>query len=191
MTDMLNLSVYYRKKLLSEKMIRNSKNRQGSISLSEANIGQDVHVRRLGNILNQISLSDLAHVSQKCQSFARSAMYLETHFRQNLASNLVANLEQLQYVYANLKEVDLVSGVSEVLPQRSLQQDAILAEAHGQWTEAQTCYELLLSTQDNINHTNYQCRLSQVMINNGHYGRHFSTTSHICRIRFDLLKSYE
>lgn len=180
--------------------VRLQKQKQGS----EVNSRQRTAIARLQEFTDSVSQELLAKASLRCQSYARSLMHLEQHMRakkllaQDHGSEIKESIleltaqgrselrplyGQLERVYALMDESDCVAGVIAMVVTPTLQEQVLEFETLGDWTSAQSCYEL--AVQQNANNYSFHVGLMNSLRQLGHYesmlahARHLSLSCNI------------
>lgn len=106
-------------------------------------------ISNVSELLECIPQLVLAEASFKCESYARSLMHFELHFREerdkpDSTTNIQPLYGRLQEIYSKLDEVDGLEGITTKLLCPTLDQQILEHESTGMWTAAQTCNELAL-----------------------------------------------
>ncbi|KAI8818829.1 uncharacterized protein EV422DRAFT_536978 [Fimicolochytrium jonesii] len=114
----------------------------------EGNPNAQIFVERIEDFLGLIPESVMAAASYDCQAYARALLHFEQHIRNERVNKEEDQLQELyahlQQIYAHLDESDCIEGLSTMFRVSTLEQQIIEHENAGQWTGAQTCYELAL-----------------------------------------------
>jgi len=146
--------------------------RVGRIINSDDVVDREEEVTKVEKILSLIPSDLLATASYHCKTFPRALMHLEQHIRiqrKSLSKKELRPLyDQIQKVYAKLGNSDGVEGVSTLFEVSTLEQQIRVHEAAGDWSAAQTCYEL--SVLEDPNNLDYQHGLVLCLKNLGHFG---------------------
>ncbi|KAJ3311720.1 serine/threonine-protein kinase M1 [Boothiomyces sp. JEL0838] len=120
----------------------------------------------VSNFVKSIPQSVLANASIKCNSFSRALKHYEQHVRQNKDQGQ-ETYSVLLKIYAELQDVDNIEGISKMLVSPTLEQQIIQNRVLGNYTLAQSCFEVLL--QQDPENLNYQLGLLDCLKNLGHY----------------------
>ncbi|KAL8172264.1 hypothetical protein V2J09_024068 [Rumex salicifolius] len=113
--------------------------------------------RYVSQLLFAISNVTLARASFRCQAYARSLMYFESHVRGKSGSfNPAAersgvfedeDVSFLMEIYSRLDESDALSGLASLRRSVSLQDQLLISKKGGNWAEALTCCEQALQIE--------------------------------------------
>ncbi|KAJ3040430.1 serine/threonine-protein kinase M1 [Rhizophlyctis rosea] len=148
----------------------NQARRQGRpVNSDEPDLENDAAVKAVQQLLSKIPKKLMADASYRCGAYARALLHFEQHIR--LQPNDDKNAMQplyayLQKIYSHLDETDGMAGISTMLITPTLEQQILEHESGGNWTEAQTCYELAL--QRDQGNLGYQLGLLNCFTNLGH-----------------------
>ncbi|CAN1771051.1 Serine/threonine-protein kinase ATR [Linum perenne] len=129
---------------------------QGATSLTD----QDqllVQCKHVSELLDAVPKVTLARASFRCQAYARSLMYFESHVREksgsfNPAAERSGNFEDgdvsyLMEIYSCLDEPDGLSGLASLRKSMNLQDQLLLNKKAGNWAEVLTSCEQALQTE--------------------------------------------
>lgn len=124
-------------------------------------------------VLSSIETELMANAALKSKAYARSLRNFEqriVHLRKERRSNseLQTYFERLHQIYAELDEPDGMQGVSTFVISPSLEHQIREHETTGQWTSAQSCWEVRL--QQSPEDVNLHLGLLKCLRNLGHYG---------------------
>lgn len=130
---------------------------------------------RIDSMLCSINHDLMAKAALKCRAYARSMMNFERQIvalreRETPASTkeLTPHYECLHEIYAHLDEPDGMEGISMLILSPSLEHKIRQHESTGQWTAAQSCWEVgLQQSPDNLK---FHLGLLRCLRNLGHYG---------------------
>lgn len=128
---------------------------------------------QVDSILSSIDQELMAKAALQCKAYARSLMNFEqlvrtTRERSPASPTLHSSYERLHEIYAYLDEPDGMEGVSTLILNPSLEHQIRQHESLGQWTSAQSCWELCLQKEpDNLD---LHFGLLRCLRNLGHYG---------------------
>lgn len=116
-----------------------------------------VQCKYVSELLNAIPKVTLARASYKCQAYARSLMYFESHVREKSGSfNPAAGRsgmfddEEISYlmeIYSCLDEPDGLSGLASLRKTLSLQDQLLINKKAGNWAEVLTASEQALQME--------------------------------------------
>ncbi|KAG5220020.1 serine/threonine-protein kinase [Salix suchowensis] len=116
----------------------------------------DEELLQVDSILSSIDQELMAKAALQCKAYARSLMNFEqlvrtTRERSPASPTLHSSYERLHEIYAYLDEPDGMEGVSTLILNPSLEHQIRQHESLGQWTSAQSCWELCLQKEpDNL-----------------------------------------
>jgi len=124
-------------------------------------------------VLSSIETELMANAALQSKAYARSLRNFEqriVHLRKERRSNseLQTYFERLHQIYAELDEPDGMQGVSTFVISPSLEHQIREHETTGQWTSAQSCWEVRL--QQSPEDVNLHLGLLKCLRNLGHYG---------------------
>ncbi|KAF4575250.1 serine/threonine-protein kinase M1 [Pleurotus pulmonarius] len=132
----------------------------------------DEELLQVDSILSSIDQELMAKAALQCKAYARSLMNFEqlvrtTRERSPASPTLHSSYERLHEIYAYLDEPDGMEGVSTLILNPSLEHQIRQHESLGQWTSAQSCWELCLQKEpDNLD---LHLGLLRCLRNLGHY----------------------
>ncbi|KAF7432763.1 serine/threonine-protein kinase M1 [Pleurotus ostreatus] len=132
----------------------------------------DEELLQVDSILSSIDQELMAKAALQCKAYARSLMNFEqlvrtTRERSPASPTLHSSYERLHEIYAYLDEPDGMEGVSALILNPSLEHQIRQHESLGQWTSAQSCWELCLQKEpDNLD---LHLGLLRCLRNLGHY----------------------
>ncbi|CAN0845720.1 Serine/threonine-protein kinase ATR [Linum grandiflorum] len=139
----------------SRKQASKSKDQNGT-SLTD----QDqllIQCKHVSELLDAVPKVTLARASFRCQAYARSLMYFESHVREKSGSfNPAAersgifedgDVSYLMEIYSRLDEPDGLSGLASLRKSMSLQDQLLLNKTAGNWAEVLTSCEQALQTE--------------------------------------------
>jgi serine/threonine-protein kinase ATR len=136
----------------------------------------DEQLLRVDSVVSSIDQNLVAKAAFECKAYARSVMSFERHVialreRKAQSRDLQLCYERIHEIYANIDEPDGMAGISSLILHPSLEHQIREHESNGQWTSAQSCWELTLQQSPE----NLECNkgLLQCLRHLGHYGRHF------------------
>ncbi|KAJ3342792.1 serine/threonine-protein kinase M1 [Gonapodya sp. JEL0774] len=165
------LSKWVRLKRQQVSKSRSANTRKSGKATTGDDPDNDEQVRTIDRILSMIPQDMMAIVSYRCNSFERSLLHLERHIRnqrsRKKAYDLTGLYELCQRVYAKMDEADGMEGISTMFPAPSLEQQTLEHESTGNWSAAQSCYELII--QENPDKLEYQVGLINCLRNLGHF----------------------
>ncbi|KAF3783049.1 Serine/threonine-protein kinase [Nymphaea thermarum] len=124
------------------------------------NIGQlNIQFNNVSELLVAIPKVTLAKASIRCQAYARSLLYFESHVREKSGSfNPAAetsgpfaddDISFLMEIYSGLDEPDGLFGLANLRKSSGLYDQLLINEKIGNWAEALTCCEQALQTEPN------------------------------------------
>jgi serine/threonine-protein kinase ATR len=126
-------------------------------------------------MLSSINHDLMAKAALQCKAYARSLMNFERQIvalreRETPASakDLTPYYERLHEIYAHLDEPDGMEGISMLILSPSLEHQIRQHESTGQWTSAQSCWEVRL--QQSPDNLDFHLGLLRCLRNLGHYG---------------------
>lgn len=133
----------------------------------------DEQLLRVDSILSSIDQNLMAKAALQCKAYARSLMNFEQQIitlRESSprSKDLPNYYERLHEIYAHLDEPDGMEGVSTLILSPSLEHQIRQHESTGQWTSAQSCWEVRL--QQSPNNVDFHLGLLRCLRNLGHYG---------------------
>ncbi|CAN6463926.1 unnamed protein product [Victoria cruziana] len=122
------------------------------------NIGQlNIQFNNVSELLAAIPKVTLAKASFRCQAYARSLLYFESHVREKSGSfNPAAetsgffaddDISFLMEIYSGLDEPDGLFGLANLRKTSGLYDQLLINEKIGNWAEALTCCEQALQTE--------------------------------------------
>ncbi|KAJ3053550.1 serine/threonine-protein kinase M1 [Rhizophlyctis rosea] len=130
----------------------------------------DAALKAVEQLLSNLPAKLMADASYSCGAYARALLHFEQHIRQQRTTMGKDDLQplyaQMQRIYAHLEEPDGMEGISTLLVSPTLEQQILEHESSGNWTDAQTCYELAIQ-QDPAN-LQHQLGLLKCMANLSH-----------------------
>ncbi|KAJ3568764.1 hypothetical protein NP233_g5503 [Leucocoprinus birnbaumii] len=145
-----------------------SKRTRGERTLNTQLEEQLTHV---DSILTSIDHHLMAQAAFQCKAFARSLMHSEQEvvFLRETSQNrdLSSFYERLHEIYAHLDEPDGMEGMSTLILSPSLEHQIRQHESTGQWTSAQSCWEVRL--QQSPDNVEFHLGLLRCLRNLGHY----------------------
>ncbi|KXS21067.1 hypothetical protein M427DRAFT_310695 [Gonapodya prolifera JEL478] len=167
--DYLSKWVRMRHQLVNKTRAANARKAGKLASVDE--LDADDQTRIIDEFLSKIPQDIMAIVSYECRSYERSLLHLERHVRLQLSLKNHAPLSGLyefcQRVYARMNEADAMEGISSMISVPSLEQQVLEHESTGNWSSAQTGYELMI--RDNPDRLDYQVGLINCLRNLGHF----------------------
>jgi serine/threonine-protein kinase ATR len=118
----------------------------------------------------------MARAALQCKAYARSLMNFEQQVstllsRSPQSEDLPSYYERLHEIYSHLDEPDGMEGVSAMILSPSLEHQIRQHESTGQWTSAQSCWEVRL--QQSPDNVDFHLGLLRCLRNLGHYGTSF------------------
>ncbi|KAG9317708.1 hypothetical protein JVU11DRAFT_1921 [Chiua virens] len=154
-----------------------SKKAESNNKRSRANLAgahSEDQLIRIDSILCSINYDLMAKASLQCKAYARAMMNFERQIvalreRETPASTkeLTPLYERLHEIYAHLDEPDGMEGISMLILSPSLEHKIRQHESTGQWTSAQSCWEVRLQqAPDNLE---FHLGLLRCLRNLGHY----------------------
>ncbi|KAI0032945.1 hypothetical protein K488DRAFT_78188 [Vararia minispora EC-137] len=127
---------------------------------------------KVDSVISSIDQNLVAKAAFECKAYARSLMSFERHvttLRERSAHqrDLQVCYERIHEIYSNIDEPDGMVGISSIIIQPSLEHQIREHESNGQWTSAQSCWELSLRQSPH----NLECHkgLLQCLRHLGHY----------------------
>lgn len=126
---------------------------------------------RVDSVLSSIDQHLMARAAFQCKAYARSLMNFESQIltlqERSSDEDLTSYYEKMHEIYAHLDESDGMEGISTLILSPSLEHHIRQHESTGQWTSAQSCWELKLrQSPDNVE---YHLGLLRCLRNLGHY----------------------
>ncbi|KIJ69878.1 hypothetical protein HYDPIDRAFT_79167 [Hydnomerulius pinastri MD-312] len=167
-----HLSKYVRilRQDISSKKAEGSKRSRAHHSLAES----EEQLVRVDSMLSSINHDLMAKAALQCKAYARSLMNFERQIvalreRETPASTkeLTTYYERLHEIYAHLDEPDGMEGISMLILSPSLEHQIRQHESTGQWTSAQSCWEVRL--QQSPDNLDFHLGLLRCLRNLGHY----------------------
>ncbi|KIK96405.1 hypothetical protein PAXRUDRAFT_310274 [Paxillus rubicundulus Ve08.2h10] len=129
---------------------------------------------RIDSMLSSINHDLMAKAALQCKAYARSLMNFERQIvvlqeRETPTSTkeLTPYYERLHEIYAHLDEPDGMEGISMLVLSPSLEHQIRQHESTGQWTSAQSCWEVRL--QQSPDNLDFHLGLLRCLRNLGHY----------------------
>ena len=142
----------------------------------------DDRLVHINSTLSSINHELMAKAALQCKAYARSMMNFERQVvelgeRKPPASTreLTPHYERLHEIYAHLDEPDGMEGISMLILSPSLEHKIRQHESTGQWTAAQSCWEVRL--QQSPDNLEFHLGLLRCLRNLGHYGSCFIPVS--------------
>lgn len=158
--------------------------RQDGNKRTRAN-GSEKQLSRIDSTLSSIENDLMAKAALQCKAYARAMMNFERQIvalreRAPPASTkeLTPRYERLHEIYAHLDEPDGMEGISMLILSPSLEHKIRQHESTGQWTAAQSCWEVRL--QQSPDNFEFHLGLLRCLRNLGHYGSCF-----VCSFLFE------
>lgn len=174
-----------RQDISSKKAENNKRSRTNSVD-SES----EEQLVRIDSMLSSINHDLMAKAALQCKAYARSMMNFERQVvalreRETPASTkeLTAHYERLHEIYAHLDEPDGMEGISMLILSPSLEHKIRQHESTGQWTAAQSCWEVRL--QQSPDNLEFHLGLLRCLRNLGHYGS-YSVLCFLFWVRLDM-----
>ncbi|KAL0950115.1 hypothetical protein HGRIS_010112 [Hohenbuehelia grisea] len=127
---------------------------------------------KIDSVLSSIDESLMAKAALRCKSYARALMNFERQVmtlreRNARSPDLPMHYEKLHEIYAHLDQPDGMEGVSTLILSPSLEHQIRQHESMGQWTSAQSGWEVRLQKEpDNLD---FHLGLLRCLRNLGHY----------------------
>lgn len=140
----------------------NSKQRASKLKDGSTNVSQDTDLilmqcKHVWELLSAIPKVTLARASFRCQAYARSLLYFESHVREKSGSfNPAAersgifedkDISFLMEIYSNLDEPDGLTGLACLRKSKSLQDQLLINKKSGNWAEVLTSCEQALQME--------------------------------------------
>lgn len=152
-------------------------------------VGSDAEEQllRVDSMLSSIDHNLMAQAALQCRAYARALMNFERQIvtlreAGSQSRSGMEYYERLHEIYSHLDEPDGMEGVSTLILQPSLEHQIRQHESTGQWTSAQSCWEVRLQqAPDNLD---YHLGLLRCLRNLGHYGQRLSH-----ELRFTILRT--
>ncbi|KAH0840168.1 Nop14-like family-domain-containing protein [Lanmaoa asiatica] len=155
---------------ISSKKAENNKRSRANTIGSES----EEQLVRIDSMLSSINHDLMAKAALQCKAYARSMMNFERQVvalreRETPASTkeLTPHYERLHEIYAHLDEPDGMEGISMLILSPSLEHKIRQHESTGQWTAAQSCWEVRL--QQSPDNLEFHLGLLRCLRNLGHY----------------------
>ncbi|KZT62935.1 hypothetical protein CALCODRAFT_425546, partial [Calocera cornea HHB12733] len=153
---------------------RETNQRRAETTRHRTTVGQeaDEQLALVESLLSTIDQELMARAALNCKYFARSLLSFEQRIV-TLKSNGMSNValqpyyENLHQIYADLDEPDGMAGVSTMVLSPSLEHQIREHEAIGNWTSAQSCWEVKL--QNSPDELGSHIGLLRCLRNLGHY----------------------
>ncbi|KAF9238832.1 hypothetical protein BU15DRAFT_88266 [Melanogaster broomeanus] len=167
-----HLSKYVRilRQDISSKKTESNKRSRAHHALAES----EDQLVRIDSMLSSINHDLMAKAALQCKAYARSLMNFERQIvalreRETPASakDLAPYYERLHEIYAHLDEPDGMEGISMLILSPSLEHQIRQHESTGQWTSAQSCWEVRL--QQSPDNLDFHLGLLRCLRNLGHY----------------------
>ncbi|KAF9226785.1 hypothetical protein BS17DRAFT_800749 [Gyrodon lividus] len=167
-----HLSKYVRilRQDISSKKTESNKRSRANHALAES----EEQLVRIDSMLSSINHDLMAKAALQCKAYARSLMNFERQIvalreREKSASTkgLTPYYERLHEIYAHLDEPDGMEGISMLVLSPSLEHQIRQHESTGQWTSAQSCWEVRL--QQSPDNLDFHLGLLRCLRNLGHY----------------------
>ncbi|KIJ20461.1 hypothetical protein PAXINDRAFT_174826 [Paxillus involutus ATCC 200175] len=140
----------------------------------QASAESEEQLVRIDSMLSSINHDLMAKAALQCKAYARSLMNFERQIvalreRETPASTkeLTPYYERLHEIYAHLDEPDGMEGISMLVLSPSLEHQIRQHESTGQWTSAQSCWEVRL--QQSPDNLDFHLGLLRCLRNLGHY----------------------
>ena len=169
LTDHLTVWVRSRRQNLSNQA---DKARRDGRVLDDLDPEIDSAILAVEQFLSNLPQKLMSDASYSCGAYARALLHFEQHIRLQRDTMGKEALQPLyahmQRIYAHLDEPDGMEGISTLLLSPALEQQILEHESSGNWTDAQTCYELAI--QQDPNNIQYQLGLLNCLANLGHLG---------------------
>ncbi|KAJ7462055.1 hypothetical protein FB451DRAFT_1043857 [Mycena latifolia] len=164
--DHLNKWVRIVRQQLSTRKQDNKRSRNASVNQLEEQL------IRVDSILSSINENLMAKAALKCKAYARSLMNFERQIvtlreQTPLSKELPAYYERLHEIYSHIDQPDGMEGVSTLILSPSLEHQIRQHESTGQWTSAQSCWEVRL--QQSPDNLDFHLGLLRCLRNLGHY----------------------
>lgn len=156
---------------ISSKKVESNKRSRANLAETQS----EDQLVRIDSMLSSINHDLMAKAALQCRAYARSMMNFERQIvalreRETPASTreLAPHYERLHEIYAHLDEPDGMEGISMLILSPSLEHKIRQHESTGQWTAAQSCWEVgLQQSPDNLE---FHLGLLRCLRNLGHYG---------------------
>ncbi|KAH7887463.1 hypothetical protein F5I97DRAFT_2009110, partial [Phlebopus sp. FC_14] len=159
-----------RQDISSKKADANNKRSRVHHALAES----EDQLVRVDSLLSSINHDLMAKAALQCKAYARSLMNFERQIvalreRETLTPDhqLTPYYERLHEIYAHLDEPDGMEGISMLILSPSLEHQIRQHESTGQWTSAQSCWEVRL--QQSPDNLEFHLGLLRCLRNLGHY----------------------
>lgn len=108
----------------------------------------DSNIRFVELFLTRIPQLQMSEAAIRSKAFARATLHYEQHIRierkQKSKIEMQPHYVQLQVLYAELEDSDAQNGLFTMFINPALEQQIIHHESLGNWSLAQSCYEILL-----------------------------------------------
>ena len=134
----------------------------------------EAELLRVYSVLTSVDQTLIARAALRTKAYARAlsgfeqALFAEHTGAPDPSEAVQAQYEQLHEIYAHLDEPDGMEGISTMILSPSIEHQIREHESMGQWTSAQSCWEVQL--QRSPNELTSHLGLLRCLKNLGHYG---------------------
>ncbi|EAU84196.2 atypical/PIKK/ATR protein kinase [Coprinopsis cinerea okayama7 len=165
--DHLNRWAHIMRREITTKQKSETKRARASVALGES----QEQLLRLDSILSNLDKHLVAKAAFQCKAYARALMNFEQqiHALKELDNNknLEPYYDTIHEIYAHLDQPDGMEGITALIQSPSLEHQIREHESIGQWTSAQSCWEVRL--QESPDNLEYHQGLLRCLRNLGHY----------------------